>query len=300
MRIFITGGSGLLGHKLVSELAKLGHEVIATYNLGQPSLKLDSIAWVKLDLVNTGMLEHMLLLKKPEVVIHSAAYTDVDGCEARKDYAWRVNVEATRSIVKIARVIKSYIIYISTDYVFDGEKGLYKEEDLPNPVNYYGLTKLLGEEIVRSSDILYTIVRTSAIYGIGPGKPNFATFIVQRLLKNEEVKALVDQFVSPTLNTLLAKAIAELVELRPIGILHIAGNRISRYDFALRIARIFRLPEDLIKKAAMSEMKWSARRPRDSSLDTSKAKNLVRTKGVFDLDDSLKIFKEEAKNHLIL
>jgi len=296
VRVLVTGGSGLLGHKLVSMLAQQGYEVIATYNHRKPPFSLDNVTWIKLDLTDTNLLEHIILLKRPKIIVHAAAYTDVDGCEVRRDYAWKVNVEATRSIVRIARVIKAYLVYISTDYVFDGEKGMYKEDDLPNPINYYGLTKLLGEEIVKSSDLLYTIVRTSAIYGLGSGKLSFATYVVQKLMANEEVKVVADQFVSPTLNTLLAKAIAEIIELKPLGILHIAGERISRYDFALQVTRILGLPEKLIKRTTMSEMKWIARRPRDSSLDISKAKTVIKTKSVFSLEDSLRTFKEELEN----
>ena len=190
-----------------------------------------------MDITDRVFFEDLILRERPEVLIHSTAYTDVDGCEKDKTKAWKVNVEATQSIVRAAKVVKAHMIYVSTDYVFNGEKGLYKETDTPNPINYYGLTKLIGEEIVKSSDLLYTIVRPSAIYGIGGSKKSFAEYVVEKLSHGEKVYALTDQYVSPTLNTLLAQAIAEIVETRPLGLFHVAGERMNRYEFAVKLAK---------------------------------------------------------------
>ena len=180
--------------------------------------------------------------------------------------------------------------------MFDGWQGLYKETDIPNPVNYYGLTKLIGEEIVKSSDLLYAIVRPSAIYGIGGSKKSFAEYVIKKLLCKEKVYALIDQYVSPTLNTLLAQAIAEIVEMKPLGILHIAGERMNRYEFAVKLAKALELPVELIERASIKDMKtWVARRPRDSSLDISKAKNILKTK-FYDTSLAIKLFKQEWSN----
>lgn len=293
VKVLVTGASGLLGHKIVKELMSGDYDIIAIYNKSRPVVEGGNVRWVQLDLVNTHLVEDLILKERPDVVVHAAAYTDVDGCEVNREYAWRVNVEATRSIVRASRVVRAFLIYVSTDYVFDGEKGLYKESDVPCPVNYYGLTKLIGEQLVITSDLLYTVVRTSAIYGVGPGKLNFATFVVDRLSKGESIFALVDQYVSPTLNTLLAKAIAEIMELKPMGILHVAGERMNRYDFAVRVADLFGLPKELIKEGRMKDMThWKARRPRDSSLDVSKARSLLKTP-FYDVNLSLKLFAEE-------
>ncbi|NPA97683.1 MAG: dTDP-4-dehydrorhamnose reductase [Crenarchaeota archaeon] len=295
MRVFVTGGSGLLGHRIVEELSRRGHEVIATYNRTSPRLGVDGVKWVRIDISDAVAIEDALLKARPDAVIHAAAYTDVDGCEVEKDRAWRVNVVATRSIVRACRVVKSYLIYISTDYVFDGSKGMYSESDIPSPINYYGLTKLVAEEIVKSSDLLYTIVRPSAIYGVGPGKANFATFVADRLMRGEEVPAVSDQYVSPTLNSALARAVAEIVEMRPMGVLHVAGNRMSRYEFAVALARALGANEGLIRRVSMESMRWKARRPRDSSLDTSRARELLSEKLVFDTESSIQLFVEEYR-----
>ena len=293
MKILVTGGSGLLGSKLIPQLAGTGHKVIGLYNRHKPGIVNDNAKWVKLDITNTTLLEDLILKEKPDVIVHAAAYTDVDGCERDKAYAWRVNVEATRSIVRAARVVKSHLIYVSTDYVFDGEKGLYKECDIPNPVNYYGLTKLIGEELVRASDLLYTIVRPSAIYGVGGSKKSFAEYVAEKLSHGEKVYALVDQYVSPTHNTLLAMAIAEIVEMRPMGVLHVAGERMNRYEFATKIAETLGLPVELVEKASIKDMKhWIAKRPRDSSLNIVKARDLLKSK-FYDTRLALELFKQE-------
>ncbi len=291
--VLVTGASGLLGSKLVAELVSRGYEVVAIHNRNPVMLEHEKLVKIKLDITNRTLLEDLILRARPDVIIHCAAYTDVDGCERDRELAWRVNVEATRSIVRAARVVRSYLIYVSTDYVFDGEKGMYREDDVPNPVNYYGLTKLIGEELVRASDLLYTIVRPSAIYGVGGSKKSFAEYVAEKLSRGERVRALVDQFVSPTHNTLLAKTIVEIVEMRPMGTIHVAGERMSRYEFAIRIAKALGLPTELIEGARMEEMKhWIAKRPRDSSLDTSRARALFRTR-FFDTDLALDLFKRE-------
>lgn len=294
MRVLVTGGSGLLGHKLVGELLSGGHEVVALYNRREVPLSHGALRKVRLDIVDSVALEDLILKVKPDAVVHAAAYTDVDGCEVNRDYAWKVNVEATRSVVRASGVVKPFLVYISTDYVFDGEKGPYREDDTPNPINYYGLTKLVGEEIVKSSGVLHAIIRPSAIYGLGSGKLNFAVFVADRLSRGEAVKALTDQYVSPSLNTLLAKAVVEVIEARHRGVLHIAGERMSRYEFALRVAEVLDLPKDLVVKAEMKDLRWRARRPKDSSLDTSKARRLLKAK-FYDTDLALKTFAEEYK-----
>ena len=294
MKILVTGASGLLGRELVSQLLlDKENSVIALYNRNPIPIKHKRLIKIKIDITYKTLLEDLLFKLKPDVIVHAAAYTDVDGCEINRHIAWNVNVEATKSIMKIAKVIKSYVIYISTDYVFDGNKGLYSEQDVPNPVNFYGLTKLISEEIVRSSGIFYTIVRPSAIYGFGGRRKSFAEYVIENLRKNSVVRALIDQYVSPIYNVLLAKALTEVMNLRPMGTIHIAGEWISRYEFAKKMAKIFNLPTKLIKKTKMANMKtWIAKRPKDSSLNIEKAKRIIKTR-FHNIDYALKLLKGE-------
>ena len=293
MKILVTGASGLLGSRLVKELLSKGNEVIALHNRNPVPVRHEKLVKVRLDIADGTLLEDLILRARPDVIVHAAAYTDVDGCERDRVRAWRVNVGATRRIVRAARVVKSHLIYVSTDYVFDGEKGMYGEEDTPNPINYYGLTKLVGEELVRASDLLHTIVRPSTIYGVGGSKKSFAEYVAEKLSRGEKVYALVDQYVSPTQNTLLAKAVAEIVEMRFMGTLHVAGERMNRYQFAVKVAEALELPAELIEKASIKDMKhWVAKRPRDSSLDTSKARALLKTK-FHDTNLAMELFRKE-------
>ena len=293
MKVLLTGSSGLLGSEIL-RLLRNKHEVhvLAIYNTRKPMFTADNIEFVKLDIQKTLFLEDLIIKYRPDTIVHAAAYTDVDGCEVNRERAWKTNVEATRSIVRAARITRSHIIYVSTDYVFDGEKGMYNEKDIPYPINYYGLTKLLAEEHVRNSDLLYTIIRTSAIYGIGGSKKSFAEYVIEKLSNNENIYALKDQYVSPTYNKHLAQAITEIIDLKPLGIYHIAGPRMSRYEFAIKIAETFGYNKDLVIPATMKDMKkWRAKRPRDSSLDCSKASNILSTK-FNDIDQALNDIKK--------
>ncbi len=286
MRIFITGGSGLLGSKIVEIGMIRGYEVYAGYchsklEFGEP---------VKFDLVKNTDLEVIYKIE-PEVIIHTAALTNVDECEVNKELAYEINAEGTRSVAKIAKELGASIVYVSTDYVFSGDKGMYKEDDEPNPINYYGYTKLMGE---RYCDC---IVRPCVIYGAKPasGKVNFALWLLNKLKNGEKVNIVTDQYITPTLNTNLAKMLLEIAERGLKGIFHLAGaTRISRYDFALRIANKFGLDGDLITPSSMEEMKWVASRPKDSSLDTSKALRYLREKP-YVLDKALEVLKEEME-----
>jgi dTDP-4-dehydrorhamnose reductase len=220
--------------------------------------------------------------------------TDVDKCETNKELAWKINVEGTKNIVEAAHDAGSFLIYISTDYVFGGEKGLYKETDKPDPINYYGVTKLKAEEIVQTQ-AEYFIARPSVIYGSTPaaGKVNFALWLIETLRKSERVKIVTDQWNTPTLNTNLAEMTLEVVERRLTGIYHLCGaTRVSRLEFATSIANAFGLDPSLIDPVLSSQFTWPAKRPMDSSLDTSKAQKALQSKPLV-MAEALKQLKSE-------
>jgi len=291
LKVLVTGGSSTPGYRIVQEFTKAGYKVITQYNENEIP-EIEGVEKVKVDFLDLNKLVDFVNMVKPEVIIHTAALGDVDKCESDKELAWRVNVDATLILTRESLKYNAYFLYLSTDYVFDGERGLYKEEDIPNPVNYYGLTKLIAENIVRSALSRYSIVRTSHIYGFGMGRINFARAVVESLSKGQRVRALVDQWLSPTLNTLLAKAIRELIEIEYTGVIHVAGERVSRYDFAKAIARKFSFNEGLIEPTTMRDIHFKAKRPRDSSLDVSKARKLIKT-DFYTLENSLNVFYSE-------
>jgi dTDP-4-dehydrorhamnose reductase len=252
-----------------------GHDVIASY-VGPPPASGEP---VKLDLLDLHSIKPTIKKLKPDTIVHTAAYTDVDGCENHRDVARKLNADATKQIALAADEIDAHLTYISTDYVFDGEKGRYKEEDKPSPINYYGHTKLEGERHVRASSNDWCIARTSAIYGWGGEKKNFATWLLDNLSAEKQVKVVTNQYVSPTLNTNLAEMVSEISEKKLTGVLHTSGvSRVSRYKFAVELAKVFDQDPNLIKRAKKEEMAWSAKRPKDSSLDVSRCVRLLNTK----------------------
>ena len=291
MRVLVTGGSSTPGYRIVQEFARAGYRVVAQYNEHEIP-EINGIERVRVDFRESSKIVDLVNNFKPDIIIHTAAIGDVDKCEIEKELAWKVNVEATLTFTKAASKLNAFLLYISTDYVFDGERGLYKEDDVPNPVNYYGLTKLIAENIIKSALSKYSIIRTSQIYGFGLGRVNFARAVVESLSNGQKVRALVDQWLSPTLNTLLAKVVREVIEMEYTGIIHVAGERISRYDFARAIARKFGFDEKLIEAITMRDIPFKTRRPRDSSLDISKAKSIVKT-DFYTLENSLNTFYRE-------
>lgn len=293
LKLLITGASGLLGSK-ISELA-IGKncQVYSAYNQDKPLHG----APIQFDISDGKTVETILEKIKPDVVVHAASLTDVDKCELEKELAWKVNVEGTKAIAESCKKYQAFLIYISTDYVFDGEKGMYTENDNPAPINYYGLTKLKAEEHVNASTDEHCIARTSVIYGSIPaaGKVNFSLWLLNKLKKKEAVKIVTDQWTSPTLNTNLAYMILEIMERRIVGIYHLAGaTRINRYDFSKLIAQTFNLDATLLMPSLSKEFPWVAKRPRDSSLDTKKAQRTLKNKPL-KIEQALKKMKEEMQ-----
>jgi dTDP-4-dehydrorhamnose reductase len=263
MKILVTGGSGLLGQALMNRFSD--KEIYGTYDQHPRKQK----NMIYLDITSEKDVSNLLQKIKPEVIIHTAALTDVDDCEVHKQKATQINVEGTRNLVSSAHQIGAKFVYISTDYVFDGTKGWYAEEDPASPINVYGETKLAGEKIVQQECRDFLIARTSVIYGSAEG--NFATWILSQLSQGKQLSIVDDQYASPTYNRDLAEQLRTLIEKDAQGIFHTAGGeRINRYQFALKVAEVFGFDTELIKPVDMNTLKWIARRPHDSSLDISK------------------------------
>lgn len=292
MKFLITGASSQPGFKLVLESLRRGHEVLATYYSNTIPIEHKNLTKVRIDITDLETTRKFIEDSKPEVIFHIAAYGDVDSCEENKEYAWRANYLATQNIAKIARKIDAFLVYLSTDYVFDGTRGNYKEDDLARPINFYGLTKLLGEVSTLSATERSAVVRASAIYGLGPGRKNFAKLLIEKLSKNEVVSAFVDQYLSPSNSVLLAGALLEIAERELTGVFHVVGERMSRYEFALRIAEKLNFDKNLIKKASMDEFTWRAPRPRDSSLNCDRTRAILKTE-FFSTELALEILKRE-------
>jgi dTDP-4-dehydrorhamnose reductase len=290
MKLLVTGGSGLMGSKVAELGLQEGYEVFSGYAHHRPT---HGVA-VKIDLRDDSSVGEAVKAVRPDVIIHTAGLTDVDLCETDKNLAYRINAQATKTLAEAAKVVGAFTVYTSTDYVFDGSKGMYKEEDATDPVNYYGYSKLLGEIYCDA------IARTCVIYGSRPasGKVNFALWILKGLAEGKAVKVVIDQHITPTLNTNLAGMVLELAERRHKGVYHLAGaTRISRYDFAVMIARTFGFDENMIIRSRMSEMTWAAKRPADSSLDISKATRCLNAKP-WSIEEALRTLRDRKSTRL--
>jgi len=289
-RILVTGGSGLLGSRIV-QLGRSKHQIIPTHF--KESLFPDS---VRVDITNRQNASQTIQKIKPEIVIHTAAETNVDKCENERELARKANIEGTGNIAEKCGEMNVKMIYVSTDYVFDGEKGLYIEEDTPKPVNYYGLTKLKGEKLVTNHCQDFVIARTSVLYGLHPRRLNFATWVIESLRRRKNIQVVNNHFNSPTLADNLAQALLEAAERDLKGLYHMAGSeRISRYEFSVKTAETFGLNSSLIKPIKMNELRaWVARRPRDSSLNIEKAQKTLTTK-FLNVQESLNTMKSKEK-----
>lgn len=263
MKFFITGGSGLLGERLAT-IANNDYELVLSHNSNPTSNT------VKCDITDKNEVEKTITENKPDVIIHCAAMTDVDLCEDKIDLAYKINSEGTQNITKASEKIGAKIIYVSTDFVFDGKKGYYSEEEEVNPLGIYAKSKYDGEVQVKKYSSNWAIARVSVLYGWHK-KQNFTTWVINQLRNNNPINIVTDQINSPTYADNAAEAIFEIAKQDKNGIFHTAGNdRINRFDFTKKIAEAFNLNKDLINPTTSKQFVQKAPRPQDSSLNVNK------------------------------
>lgn len=274
-KFLVTGSAGLIGHQVVKDLVQQGNTVYSGYNNSIP----DDGTRIEMDLTNHGQLNSAIEKINPDAIIHLAAQTNVDLCETDKELATKMNADATKIISKQAAKKSAFLVYISTDYVFDGINGLKKETDQTNPVNYYGESKLQGENVVKDLASAWCIARTSTPYGIHKIKTSFPVWVAKNILEKNKINVLIDQFTSPTYIPNLSRMLIEVATKQITGVIHLAGaTRISRYDMAEMVVDKLNLNKDFLNPTYMNDMKWSAKRPYDSSLDVSKATEILMEK----------------------
>lgn len=259
MKIVITGSNGQLGKELIKRL--------------DPSTnKLFPIDLHNYDITEKDAISTFLNRVKPEMIMHCAAYTDVDGCEKEPNKAYLINVSGTMNLVDYAKENDSTFLYVSTDYVFDGTKAsIYNEHDDANPISIYGRTKLDGENIVRRHIKKHFIVRTAWLYGEGK---NFVSKIIEIAKKNRQISVVADQFGSPTYAKDLAVAIARLIYTGHYGTYNIVNfGGCSRHRFAVEILKLAGIDTDAIP-VSTSQLKTIAARPANSVLSTKAIEEL--------------------------
>jgi len=293
LKLLITGASGLVGAKLTALATNADHEVTPLYNkhaLNAPNAR-------QVDLKDKDSITEIVKDSGSDAVIHLASVTNVDLCEQDPHLAELINATGTRTISHACSEARIYFLYVSTDYVFDGKRGNYMEQDQPNPVNAYGLSKLQGEEATLNASAAFCVARTSVVYGWGrESRPNFGTWTYSELKAGRQVRVVEDQYCSPTLNSNLAVMLLEVAEQRLHGIIHLAGaSRLSRYQFALEMADELHLDRNLVLPTNVKSSSWVAERPLDSSLNVNKARKLLASKPM-DIKQALREFAQEMKN----
>lgn len=275
MKVLLTGANGFLGYYLTQQLLRKDHDVIAT---GKGDCRLPfsadkNFTYVSMDFTDPFEVHDVFAKYSPEAVVHAGAMSRVDECEQNQWQAYMANVEGTITMLLNAEERKSFFVFISTDFIFDGKQGMYKEDDAPGPVNFYGKTKLEAEEAVKEYEYGWAIVRTILVYGKPcSGKDNILTVVKDKLEKGEEYRVVNDQVRTPTYVEDLAAAVISVIEMKATGIYHISGEDIlTPYEMALAVADYLHLDKSLIKEVNRKFFSQPAKRPLKTGFIIDKA-----------------------------
>jgi dTDP-4-dehydrorhamnose reductase len=277
MKVLVTGANGLLGQHLIKLLLHRNYQVVAT-SRGESRLPFqpsDNYTYREMDIANALEVFAVMGQEKPDVVIHAAAMTQVDDCELRSQQCERINVQGTSQVLTDAETFSSHFIYISTDFVFDGEQGNYAEEDDTKPISLYGFTKLQAESMVQTSTIPFAIIRTCLVYGnlLQGTRSNIVSWVKESLEQGKTIQVVSDQVRTPTYVEDLAKGIVLVIEKKATGIFHISGkDRLTPYDIALKTAAKYNLDASKIVKVDAATFKQPGRRPLKTGFIIEKAR----------------------------
>ncbi|HPR88977.1 MAG TPA: NAD(P)-dependent oxidoreductase [bacterium] len=271
MRILITGCNGLLGQRLI-HLAPAGSEILGV-DLAPAAVALPAEHYRQLDLGERRAVLECIGAFAPDWILNAAAFTNVNRAELERELCWRANVIGVENLAIACRKHHSRLVHVSTDYIFDGQHGPYREEDQPNPIGYYGKSKLAAENILRGSEIPFAVARTMVLYGHAPQiKPDFISWLIDALRQGRPVRIVTDQFGNTTLADELALGLWQITARSAQGFYHIAGREIiDRYSFALKAAAVFDLDAQLITPITTPELHQEAPRPMRSGLIVEKA-----------------------------
>jgi dTDP-4-dehydrorhamnose reductase len=276
MKILITGANGFLGYYLISQLLNSHYTVIAT---GKGDCRLPftgkrGFSYEAMDFTDPFSVHDVFEKYKPSVIVHAGAMTKPDECEQNQWQAYITNVEGTLTLLSNAEEQKAHFIFLSTDFIFSGEEGMYKEDDKPGPVNFYGKTKLEAEEAVKEYEYNWSIVRTVLVYGKPQvGRGNLLTVVKEKLEKGEGYNVFNDQVRTPTYVEDLAKGIVTIIEKNAKGVYHLSGiDLLTPYEMACKTAEFLGLDKSLIKKVTAAEFSQPALRPAKTGFVIERAK----------------------------
>jgi len=277
IKIVITGSNGLLGQTLLNLLLDEKEKYkIFGFSKGENRSGRTDFDYFTLDITDEDELRKKLLAIKPDAIINTAAMTNVDACENDKINCDKLNVDAVNYLATISAEINAHLIHISTDFIFDGKKGYYKETDKPNPLSYYGESKLKSEAVLLNSTIDFTILRTILVYGkvYDMSKSNIVLWVKQMLTDKKEITIVDDQFRMPTYAEDLAMACKLAIDKKATGIFNISSSELlSIYEIAQQIADAFKLDKSLLKPISTSTLNQTAPRPSKTGFDLNKTIN---------------------------
>ncbi|MGI8893569.1 MAG: SDR family oxidoreductase [Bacteroidia bacterium] len=297
-KILVTGSNGLLGQKIIYKLKS------------QPAIKLMAASrgankindkggynYTSLDITDKQQVEQLINSFQPDTIIHSAAMTNVDACEKQQDECWKTNVDAVQFLIDALQNLNNncHFIQISTDFIFDGEKGNYNENDEPNPVSFYGKSKAEAEKLVMQSNLRWSIIRTILIYGVidDRSRSNIVLWVKNSLEQGKEIKVINDQFRSPTLAEDLADGTIAVALKEAEGIFHISGEEYFSIDeIAKKVISFFKLDASKITYVSSRQLQQPARRPPKTGFDISKAKRILDYKP-HTFNEGLKIIQQQ-------
>ena len=292
-RILIIGSNGMLAQRLVEFFSSLNDVELMCSSNEETSLT-PNVQYSQVDITKKNDVKELILSFFPDFVINTAAYTNVDRAETEREIAWKVNVVGAENIALYSWTIDAHLIHISTDYIFDGKSGPYSENDKPNPIGYYGRTKLASENSIRSSGVRFTILRTNVLYGPAKySRPDFVKWVISSLRDKKEIRIVTDQINNPTYIDDLVSGIQKICETQKEGVYNLGGQELlSRFDFTLRIAKFFGLDSNLVKPILTQELNQPAARPLNSGIINLKAETELNYKPR-SIEESLAQMKAE-------
>ena len=273
--VLVTGANGFVGYYLVQQLLEKSFRVVAT-GKGENRLPFNSpnLVYVKMDFTAKEEVNATFFNVQPTIVVHCGAVSKPDECEQNREAAFLSNVTGTVNLLQAAATSKAHFIFLSTDFVFSGKKGNYKEEDERGPVNYYGQTKLLAEEEVRQYPFDWSVVRMVLVYGkTFSGRENIVTNTAKALQQGKPLKIFTDQVRTPTYVEDLAAGLVAIIDKKASGIFHLSGQDVKTpYEIAIETAQRLGYDTSLVTPVTADEFQQPARRPANTSFDISKAK----------------------------
>lgn len=297
--ILVTGSNGLLGQKIIYALRNRSGIRCISSSRGPNRMKaIDGYIYESLDLTDRPAIMEVFNRYSPDVVINTAAMTNVDACELNKEEAYKMNVNTVEHLIEACSIHNTHLIHLSTDFIFNGKNGPYVETDVPDPLSYYAQTKLEAENLVLKSSLLSTIIRTIIIYGVvdDNSRSNVVLWAYNSLKNGKTITAINDQFRSPTLAEDLADACISAALKKATGIYHVSGREVMNIlDIVKITAEFFNLDQSLIRPVSSEELKQPAKRP--------PVTGFIITKAIRELDFHPHTFLEglsQVKNQLIL